>query len=376
MKCDIIIPIWNQLEATRDCVDSIFRNTRHPYRLILVDNASDNETRLYLENVAADKKRDVKLIRNEKNLGFVKAVNQGLKVSYAPYVCVFNNDTITTPGWLEQMIDFAEANKEIGIVNPLCDGPHDIPIDEYASKVAKDKRKYIEMNQCFLFCALIKREVIDKIGYLDEAFGIGCFDDTDYSMRAGLAGYRCAYLQSAYVKHIHGISFKALGNREHIVKECERIFFKKWPRHLRVGITFHMSDDTGDAQIVNLIKVSLFLAREWCRVNLWIFGNGDKNKERLGRLSKKVRAPVHQNIKLNFLQNRCANFQILTRLIERAFGTKRRKRYDFVLSDDKDMAKLLQKFYFLHRMNIEKVDFEEDVSRHMKEILNGIRDKK
>ncbi len=55
MKCDIIIPVWNQKDITKDCVDSIVKNTSYPYRLILIDNASDNDTKRYLEGVRDNK---------------------------------------------------------------------------------------------------------------------------------------------------------------------------------------------------------------------------------------------------------------------------------------------------------------------------------
>ena len=75
MKCDIIIPVWNQLEVTKDCVDSIIRNTKYPFRLVIIDNASDKKTTDYLDSLKADKRLGLLLIRNEKNFGFVKAVN-------------------------------------------------------------------------------------------------------------------------------------------------------------------------------------------------------------------------------------------------------------------------------------------------------------
>ena len=75
MKCDIIIPIWNQVESTKECIEYLINNTSFPYSLILVDNGSDRKTKEYLETL-----RDrATLIRNEKNEGFVKAINQGLK---------------------------------------------------------------------------------------------------------------------------------------------------------------------------------------------------------------------------------------------------------------------------------------------------------
>ncbi|MFA6142755.1 MAG: glycosyltransferase family 2 protein [Candidatus Omnitrophota bacterium] len=377
MKCDIVIPIWNQMQITRDCIESIIRNTSYPYRLILIDNASDEETRRYLESVRNNKALDVSLIRNEENLGFVKAINQGLRTSQSPYVCIFNNDTITTPGWLEEMVEFAEFHKDVGIMNPLCDGPADIPRDEYASIVRKNnKGKYMEMNQCFLFCSLIKREVIDKIGHLDEVFGVGCYDDTDYSMRAGLAGYRCVCIHSAYVHHIHGVSFKAMGHRERIVRQGEREFFKKWPKHLRVGVVFSLSDKDEDIVAANLLSAILYLARQWCWINLWVFGDKNKNKARIESITKKIDMPLHQNIKFNFISDGYKNVHILIRLIERSFGTKKRKKYDVVLAGDLKLVRLLKAFHVLHNTDIKLVDFRKGLVDRLKIIVDELRKKK
>ena len=74
----------------------------------------------------------------------------------------------------------------------------------------------MEMNQCQGFCMLIKREVIERIGYLDERFGIGGFDDTDYSMRAYRAGYKSVSVYSSYVYHKEHKSFDKIGKRKKI----------------------------------------------------------------------------------------------------------------------------------------------------------------
>ena len=109
MKCDIIVPVWNEPERTASCVEHIFENTRYPYRLILIDNASEPETRNYLEGLKKSRKAEVIIIRNNENLGFVKAVNQGLKLSEGPYVCILNNDTLPGAGWLAELVEFAEG---------------------------------------------------------------------------------------------------------------------------------------------------------------------------------------------------------------------------------------------------------------------------
>ena len=332
MSCDIIIPVWNELQSTKECIESLRANTLYPYKLILIDNGSKVDTQNYLKGL----EREVILIRNEKNEGFIKAINQGLKVSKAPYVCILNNDTLPARGWLSELMRFAEKHPGVGLLNPICGGhkEENVTVNEYAKKLISNRDKHMEMNQCQGFCMLIKREVIDKIGYLDERFGLGGFDDTDYSMRAHQAGYRCVSVYSSYVYHKEHKSFDALGDRKDIQKEAEKEYFKKWPKHLRIAVIFSIRKNTTDEAIKDVLNAALFLARKWCWVNLLVFGNAS-TKKRINDIKAKIDFPLHQNIKFNYLNRIFKSLEISVRLLERSFGKKSRKKYDIVLSSDK-----------------------------------------
>lgn len=373
MKCDIIIPIWNQLESTRECINAIARTTHYPHRLILIDNGSEPETRLYLEGLRAKDPAGVVLIRNQDNLGYIKAVNQGMRISDAPYVCLMNNDTIPGIGWLDKLTAFADKHDEVGLMNPLCNGHQDLSIDEYAAKVAGNGDEFMEMNQCFGFCTLIRREVIDKIGYLDENFGMGGYDDTDYSKRAGLAGYRCASVHSSYVYHKEHVSFKASGVKDSFTLKGQEEYLKKWARHLRIGLSFSIDSRVTDKDIEEMLEAVLFLARQWCWVNFWIFGDEAENRRRIECAAKKINMPVHQNIKFNYFTQKFACLQVLVKLIERAFGTKRRKKYDIVLVDA-GMEQLLKLFYPIHTTKASAVQIGPGLISEAEQIINKIRD--
>jgi GT2 family glycosyltransferase len=170
-RCDIIIPVWNQPEVTRECIDSILRNTGYPYRLIIIDNGSETPVQSYLLGLKEKKDLDLLLIRNDKNLGFVKAVNQGVVVSDAPYLCIMNNDTIATSGWLEEMVGVIEANPSIGLLNPSSNTSGQFPgeksIDEYALSLKPLKGQMQELYTCRGFCMLVTREAIRRVGLLD-----------------------------------------------------------------------------------------------------------------------------------------------------------------------------------------------------------------
>ena len=213
MRCDIVIPVWNQLSLTRDCIDSISKNTSDvDYRIIVVDNASGDETKHYLEALKSAIGRRFVLIRNENNLGFIKAANQGMRLSDAPYVCLLNNDAITTPGWLGEMMNVAGSSPAIGLLNPSSNTMGQKPgkgssIEEYAMSIKNGPGAWEEIGSAIGFCMLIKRELIEKIGVFDEIYGMGNFEDTDYSRRAIKEGYLCVRSTSSYVYHREGTSF-------------------------------------------------------------------------------------------------------------------------------------------------------------------------
>jgi len=258
-RCDIIIPVWNQLEVTRECVDSIVMHTKNPFRLIIIDNASDPETASYLDGLKNEKWLDLLLVRNGKNLGFVKAVNQGIVASDAPYLCIMNNDTIATAGWLEEMISVMRAKPELGLLNPSSNTSGEFPasgqsIDDYAASLKPLKGEIQELYNCRGFCMLAKKTTIDRIGLLDEVYHVGYYDDTDYSKRAQRLGYRTARAKAAYVYHKENVSFKMLDNNSELFRSNERIFFERWGRHVRIG---YVLDKISDESNIDDITVSV-----------------------------------------------------------------------------------------------------------------------
>ncbi len=105
----IIIPCWNQLEFTRQCVVALVRCTRPPWELILIDNGSSDGTHEYIAGVHDAAPVRVAVITNTTNRGFPAAINQGLKRARGEYLVLLNNDVVVTDGWLAQLTALATA---------------------------------------------------------------------------------------------------------------------------------------------------------------------------------------------------------------------------------------------------------------------------
>ncbi|WP_339735842.1 glycosyltransferase [uncultured Gimesia sp.] len=232
----IIIVTHNQLPYTQQCIDSLRMRTDEPYELILVDNGSTDGTPDYFNSLA-----DPQVILNSDNQGFPAAVNQGIAAASGENILLLNNDTLMTTGWLHRLLVRLYSNKEIGIVGPMSNnisGPQQIPVtytdlaslDGFAWDWGKrHDQQSLDESRLVGFCMLFKRELIDKIGTLDERFGIGCFEDDDYCRRANAAGYRTVIAADSFVHHFGSRSF--IGSDADftgIMQQNEQKYHEKW----------------------------------------------------------------------------------------------------------------------------------------------------
>ncbi|SFE96518.1 glycosyltransferase [Nitrosomonas sp. Nm166] len=229
MAVDIVICVHNALEDVKKCLESVLRHTSPPYELILVDDGSGTETRDYLEHFA--KNNHARLIRNESARGYTLAANQGIRASRSPYVMLLNSDTIVSAEWLDRMIACAESDPTIGIVGPLSNTaswqsipdiehngdwsnnplPAGMTVEKMAQQVAIYSGQLYPLIP-FLngFCLLIKRDLIDEIGELDEQnFAQGYGEENDYCFRTRQAGWSLAIADDVYIYHAQSKSYSS-----------------------------------------------------------------------------------------------------------------------------------------------------------------------
>ncbi len=336
MKCDIIIPVWNQLAFTKKCVESVFSKTNFAFRLIIIDNASVEPTKGYLEKLDEEREDTVSLLRNENNLGFVKAANQGMKESNAPYICLLNNDTEVAEGWLTEMVKVAQGRENIGIVNPNsntlgCPLKKRQSLESIAQELKLYSGEYSELAWACGFCMLIKREVVQKIGLFDEIYGMGNFEDADFSKRAQRQGYLSVCAKAAYVYHRERRSFIKFKKFDQDFERNRRIFYTKWGRQQRI---LYVLTKHNPEYIEKVSREALRLAREGNII--WIFLK-DKDRQRIDK---------HSNIYVYSLPGFFFNLVGLWRIL------KRKKKFDKIYVDDEGYGKRLMNFKSIHRAEV------------------------
>ncbi|MBI4320004.1 MAG: glycosyltransferase [Chloroflexi bacterium] len=241
-RASIVTVTYNNVGYTRQCIDSVLRNSLWPdIEIIIVDNASTDGTRTYLRHLEHTVDC-VKIILNSENLGFGKANNQGLAVATGEYVVLLNNDTVVPNGWLPRLLRHLERDPRIGLVGPVTnfsgnetkidvtyDGMEGI--DAFAEQyVTPHEGEVFDIAMLPMHCVAFRRSVFEQVGYIDERFEVGMFEDDDYSRRVRLAGYRVVCAEDAFVHHFGKATFKTLSSTEYqqIFDRNRQRFEQKW----------------------------------------------------------------------------------------------------------------------------------------------------
>ena len=238
----IIIVTFNNLSLTKACLASIKKNTEYPnYELIIVDNNSDDGTKEFLEEFLKSDEA-VKIMINDKNLGFAAANNQGVGISSGNHIVFLNNDTIVTPGWLFELQLHLQKNPGSGMVGPVTNAigneakiDFDISdmsqINYFASKRSADYfGKAFDIKVLALYCSMMTRNLFTTLGGLDEQFRVGMFEDDDLAMKIRNANMNLLCAEDVFIYHVHGASFNKIEDSEiqRIFHENRAKFENKW----------------------------------------------------------------------------------------------------------------------------------------------------
>ncbi len=241
-KVSIVLVTYNNLNLTIQCVNSILRNTTWPnYQLIVVDNGSEDGTGDYLERLRQEVPT-AKVILNPDNRGFAAANNQGLREADGDILLLLNNDTVVPDGWLDPLVRHLR-DPSIGLVGPVTNAVGneakievsytDIQqMQDFSDCYTKaHKGQSFDISMLAMFCVAFRRGILEEVGYLDEAFGIGMFEDDDYSRRVQAAGYRTVCAEDAFIHHYGQASFRKLiasGEYQALWDKNQAYFESKW----------------------------------------------------------------------------------------------------------------------------------------------------
>lgn len=249
MDVSIVIVNWNTRQLLLDCLGSIYDTVKEiSFEVFLVDNASTDGS---VEAVRALYPQ-VKVIQNEKNLGFAAANNKALRVMEGDFALLLNTDTILTPGALGRLHSFLVANPKAGMCcgqllnadgskqNSVANFPSLLSLlcnetllrillpKKYPSK-RQEYRKPIEVDSCIGACLMVRKTAMSEVGLLDERYFF-FMEETDWALAMHRAGWTSWLVPDAKIYHLQG---KSAGDNVEARKMFYRSrynYLKKWHR--------------------------------------------------------------------------------------------------------------------------------------------------
>jgi len=233
----ILILTLNCWRYTAMCINSIKARTKAPYKILVIDNGSQDQT-------VHELRKDIEIlhIENSCNLGFGRGFNVGLETIDTPYFLICNNDIVVTSGWLSTMINHITADKQLVALGPVSNyvsGPQLVRNPTYNTEktledYAKNRLELIVdpitySNRLVFYCVLLKSGVLSTIGFLDERFDIGNFEDDDYCMRIAQLKLKAAIDNSVFIHHYGSQSFRENEiDYKKVMQENKNKFMQKW----------------------------------------------------------------------------------------------------------------------------------------------------
>jgi GT2 family glycosyltransferase len=271
-----VIPLHGGEEDIRQCLKSLSGVSDLICDLVVVDNASPDNAATIAKDVIAlscGHMNKHKIIRNETNLGFAHACNQGFAATTGDIVLFLNSDTIVPRAGLIRLLEALTSSGSIAAAGPYTNySGHvqqiaptytsldtlDLFANDFANHSAGARQQeafppVLDVDMLTGFCLAVKRKVLDEIGGFDERFGLGTFEDNDLCYRIRRAGYRLVIATNAYIHHFGSRTLNRMAREggssasddilsiAGLMQRNERLYCEKWAEDLETGYASHLS---------------------------------------------------------------------------------------------------------------------------------------
>jgi GT2 family glycosyltransferase/SAM-dependent methyltransferase len=320
-QVSLIIPVYARADLTRACLESIRRYTTHvSYEMIIVDDGNDPETERLLRSV-----RGARILKNERNLGYIRSMTRGAGAARGDWLVLFNNDTEVTEGWLRAMLECAESADDVGVVTPKFVYP-DGSLNEAGGIIWQDGTgaNYGRGDSPDLFqyqyrretdygsaaALMVKGELWREVGGFDERYLPMYYEDVDLCFAARERGLRVLYEPAAVVVHIEGATAGTDAETGHkrYQEENRPKFVAKWRNRLEAENLPSISANTRRAanrhRGPHVLVIDHF-------VPMW-----DRDAGSL-RMFYIMRALIEQGARVSFMAENLAAIEPYTRTLQR-----------------------------------------------------------
>jgi hypothetical protein len=239
----------------RDCLESLYQNTRLSFEVIVVDNNSQDG----VVEMLREEYPEITLVENQENAGYTRPMNQAMRLGAGRYLLQLNPDTLILPEAIDRLVAFMDQQPEVGICGPKVlnrdrtlqkpcrrGEPRPWAVLTYFLGLSSlfprsplfsqylltylDEDEIHEVDGVAGSCMLASRLLIDKIGYLDERY-FAYQEDADFCFRARQSGWKVYYLPTAQIIHFGSMGGSRVQPYRSIY-EWHRSYFNYYRQHL------------------------------------------------------------------------------------------------------------------------------------------------
>jgi len=241
----IVLPVYNGFELLPEALDRVDRFTDGAFRLVIVEDCStDHRVRPWLRDWAAARRKNVILIENEHNLGFIQAVNKGLAVAKGHHVVLLNSDAFVPEGWLPRLMTPIMADETVASATPMSNDAEifSVPVMCQKADLAPGQVDHIDsiarnIDTTVLsveaptgvgFCMAMNKKFLGDVPMFDRAFGKGYGEEVDWCQKTRALGGRHVAVPNLFVEHRGGGSF-GLETKARLTRSNGAIISRRYP---------------------------------------------------------------------------------------------------------------------------------------------------
>lgn len=248
----LILGFRNFSQTTLPCLETLLPwSDDDRIEIILQDNGSDDDASI-LARAWCERHPKIQFLPGNQNLGFAGGMNWGASYARGEWLLLVNNDTLFPDKTLDALLSVLHnAPTEVAMVAPVTNAAGNaqrlwLPAMNHPDMMALGAQLHasptgllLPLYRCDFFCIAVRRNIWNALGGLDTDFGLGYYEDFDFSLRLRESGWQQVMTEDVFVLHVGSATFKASPQAKLLMKKNKALLKAKHPRaqflHARLG---------------------------------------------------------------------------------------------------------------------------------------------